>query len=236
MTKQKTRAPRNRTLTILDSEKDKKMPKIKHPAKYSDVLLPIFDRYLPDDNHKILDPFAGTGKLKQIRPNCTLLEIEPEWANLSSAVIGDATAMPFDDACFDAVCTSPTYGNRMADSFQDHQVDKKYKRNTYRHTLGRKLSDNNSGGMQWGEKYKTLHLMAWSECFRVLKNGGIFILNISDHIRKGKIIEVTKWHIDTLAEVGFVEKEHIKCETKRQRFGKNGSLRVGYESIVVFNK
>jgi len=37
------------------------MPKIKHPAKYSDVLLPVFDRYLPDDNHQILDPFAGQG-------------------------------------------------------------------------------------------------------------------------------------------------------------------------------
>jgi hypothetical protein len=173
------------------------MPKIKHPAKYSDVLLPVFDRYLPDDNHQILDPFAGTGKLKEIRPNCTLLEIEPEWADSCGAIVGDATAMPFNDACFDAICTSPTYGNRMADSFQDHKVEKKYKRNTYRHILGRKLSD---------------------------------------HIRNGKIIEVTKWHISTLVEVGFIEKEHIKVETKRQRFGQNGSLRVGYESIVVFYK
>ena len=212
------------------------MPKIGHPAKYSDVLLPIFDRYLPCDNHQILDPFAGTGKLKQIRPNCTLLEIETEWADSCGAIIGDATTMPFDDACFDAICTSPTYGNRMADSFQDHQVEKKYKRNTYRHILGRKLSDNNSGGMQWGEKYKALHFKAWQECFRVLKKGGIFVLNISDHIRAGQTIAVTDWHIITLIEVGFIKREHVKVETKRQRFGQNGFLRVGYESIVVFDK
>jgi len=212
------------------------MPKIEHPAKYSDVLLPIFDKYLPDDTCKILDPFAGTGKLKTIRPNCTLLEIEPEWANICGAIVGDATDMPFSTDYFDAICTSPTYGNRMADAFQDHQVEKKYKRNTYTHSLGRKLSVNNSGGMQWGEKYRTLHFKAWQECFRVLKKGGIFILNISDHIRTGQIMEVTKWHINTLVGVGFSEREHIKCETKRQRFGQNGSLRVGYESIVVFDK
>jgi hypothetical protein len=89
---------------------------IKHPAKYSDCLLPIFDNYLPDNSHKILDPFAGTGKLRKVRSNCILLEIEPEWANESGAIIGDATMMPFDSGYFDAICTSPTYGNRMADS------------------------------------------------------------------------------------------------------------------------
>lgn len=212
------------------------MGKIEHPAKYSDVLLPIFDRYLPDNIHQILDPFAGTGKLKKIRPSCTLLEIEPEWANLCGAIVGDATAMPFDDDYFDAICTSPTYGNRMADNFQDHQTEKKYKRNTYRHKLGRRLSANNSGGMQWGRKYRTLHVKAWQECFRVLKNGGVFVLNISDHIRAGEVIEVSKWHINTLVKIGFVEREHIKCGTRRNRSGKNSSLRVGYESIVVFDK
>jgi len=35
------------------------MLEIKHPAKYSEVLLPIFDKYLPDDTRRILDPFAG---------------------------------------------------------------------------------------------------------------------------------------------------------------------------------
>lgn len=209
---------------------------IKHPAKYSDVLLPIFDKYLPDDTHLILDPFAGTGKLKKIRANSILLEIEPEWANSCGAIVGDATAMPFGNDYFDAICTSPTYGNRMADSFQDHQVEKNYKRNTYRHALGRPLAENNSGGMQWGERYRAFHTKAWAECYRVLKPGGVLILNISDHIRAGQIIAVTAWHIDTLINAGFIEKEHIKCETKRQRFGENRLLRVDYESIIIFNK
>ena len=133
--------------------------KIKHPAKYSDALMPVFDKILPK-NGEILDCFAGTGKLRQIRPNAVLLEIEPEWAQINGAIVGDATNMPFDSELFDAVCTSPTYGNRMADSFIDHKPEKQYKRNTYTHCLGRKLSENNSGGMQFGEKYKELHKKA----------------------------------------------------------------------------
>lgn len=209
---------------------------LRHPAKYSDVLLPFFDQYLPDDTQLILDPFAGTGKLKQIRPNSVLLEIEPDWAEMSGAIIGDATKMPFKDACFDAICTSPTYGNRMADCFNDHQIGKNYKRHTYRHVLGKPLSVNNSGGMQWGEKYRTLHCQAWLECFRVLKSCGVLVLNISDHIRNYTVVPVTKWHIDTLAKVGFIETKHEKIKTKRQRFGQNSALRVEHESIVVFNK
>lgn len=192
---------------------------MKHPAKYSDNLLPVFKDMLYGCE-KILDPFAGTGKLKQIFPNCTLLEIEPEWANLSGAVIGDATKMPFENNFFDAICTSPTYGNRMADYFIDHQIEKKYKRNTYRHILGRELSENNSGSMQWGEKYKNFHFKSWLECKRVLKNNGLFCLNISNHIRGGIEQYVTEWHIETLLKIGFKLLQHEKIQTKRNRWDK----------------
>lgn len=182
---------------------------MKHPAKYSDVLLPVFKGMLLGCK-AILDPFAGTGKLRSVFPDCTLLEIEPEWASISGAIVGDATDMPFADCSFDAICTSPTYGNRMADFFVDHQIEKQYKRNTYTHQLGRKLSANNSGAMQWGEKYRNLHLKAWAECSRVLKPSGLFCLNISNHIRNGKEVFVTEWHIETLENMGFYVLEHLK--------------------------
>lgn len=208
---------------------------MKHPAKYSDVLLPVFKEMLTGCN-AILDPFAGTGKLRLVFPDCTLLEIEPEWAAISGAIVGDATDMPFADCSFDAICTSPTYGNRMADSFTDHQPEKQYKRNTYTHQLGRKLSENNSGAMQWGEKYKELHRKAWSECSRVLKPMGLFCLNISNHIRNGKEVFVTEWHIETLRNIGFTVLEHRKIETRRNRMGQNGSARVQHESVVLLRK
>lgn len=201
---------------------------MKHPAKYSNAFLPIFKNKL-EGYERILDPFAGTGKLKEVRSDAVLLEIEFDWAN---CLYGDALNMPFRDNSFNAICTSPTYGNRMADNFE---CKKGYKRNTYRHCLGKKLKMNNSGHMQWGPKYKEFHEKAWSECKRVLKNNGLFILNISDHIRKGGQIFVTDWHIDTLQNLGFKVKEHIKDETKRMKFGANSHPRVPYESIIIFD-
>jgi SAM-dependent methyltransferase len=221
---------------IADIIQVKRRRKLKHPAKYSDVLLPVFKEML-SGCEKILDPFAGTGKLRLVFPDCTLLEIEPEWAAMSSgAIVGDATNMPFADCSFDAICTSPTYGNRMADSFIDHQTEKQYKRNTYTHVLGRKLSANNSGAMQWGERYREFHLKAWAECSRVLKPKGLFCLNISNHIRKGKEQYVTEWHIEALVNIGFSVLEHRKIKTRRNRMGRNGNVRVQHESVVLLRK
>ena len=209
--------------------------KIRHPAKYTESLLPIFKQYIPDDS-SVLDPFAGTGKIKKIIPWAILLEIEHEWAKICGAIVGDATDMPFKSKCFDIICTSPTYGNRMADHFIDHQKEKKYTRNTYTHCLGSPLHKNNSGRMNWGAKYKNLHKKAWVECRRVLTKNGTLILNISNHIRSGLEIDVTSWHISELEKLGFLLKNTHEIKTPRQRFGANSNLRVGHESILVFKK
>ena len=208
---------------------------MKHPAKYSKELLPIFNKYLHGIKD-VLDPFGGTGKLLEIVPTATILEIEPEWAGMSNAIIGDATDLPFKNESFSAVCTSPTYGNRMADSFVDGKPEKKYIRNTYTHTLGRKLSKNNSGCMQWGDKYRKIHELAWREVKRVLKPQGLFLLNISNHIRNKKEINVAEWHLQTILTYGFqlIKEERIK--TKRQRMGENKEARVDHEKVYVFIK
>ena len=38
---------------------------IKHPAKFSDSILNFLYSYIPKRGCKVLDPFAGTGKLKK---------------------------------------------------------------------------------------------------------------------------------------------------------------------------
>ncbi len=215
---------------------------IKHPAKYTDIFIPIFAKYLKGCK-TVLDPFAGTGKLALIKYHgfkgrviCS--EIEPEWANcgcydVDEWYIGDSSKMPWKDGSFDAICTSPTYGNRMADHFNARDGSK---RNTYKDALGRHLSVNNSGRMQWGEKYRKLHIKVYIECQRVLKDKGILIINTSDHIRGGKVIEVGAWHRDTLKDLGFNLSETIKIPTPRNRFGENYELRVDYEHIFIFEK
>lgn len=207
-----------------------------HPAKYSAALLPHFATWLCG-YPRLLDPFAGTGKLRTIRPDAVLLEIEPEWAALSGAVIGDALNMPWEwTGSFDAVCTSPTYGNRMADHFTDHQPEKRYRRNTYTHALGRKLDPRNSGSLQWGDAYRAFHTQAWQEVARVLRPGGRFVLNISDHIRAGQRVPVAAWHRETVLSLPFTLTATIAVPTPRQRYGQNGAARVTEEMIFVFDK
>lgn len=207
---------------------DKIIIKTPHPAKYTDCLLSIFEKMIPK-NSKVLDPFAGTGKIHLLPFETVGLEIEPEWAKMHPQTFcGDATDMPFADDTFDVICTSPTYGNRMADS---HNAKDASKRNTYTHTIGRKLHKNNSGQMQWGQEYKDLHIKAYRECKRVLKPNGLFILNIKNHIRNGKEIDVHGWHITALENIGFIFSETVNVPVKGNGFGSNGAKRVGYEFI-----
>ena len=209
------------------------MTKIKHPAKYTDVLLPIFEEMLIDCN-TVLDPFAGTGKIHSLPFNTIGVEIEPEWAQMNeNTITGDATDLQFANSEFDAICTSPTYGNRMADC---HNAKDGSSRNTYTHKLGRQLSDNNTGKMQWGNKYRTLHISAWSECFRVLKKDGVFILNFKNHIRKGKEVDVFSWHIKELLNIGFAIEEIRQVKTNGNGFGQNGKLRTGFEFVAKLRK
>lgn len=125
------------------------------------------------------------------------------------------------------------YGNRMADH---HNARDGSKRNTYKHALGRDLHTENTGAMQWGEAYRDKHRRVWTECRRLLKPGGRFVLNISDHIRGGKVMPVTDWHIRTLEGLGYTVQEHRQVKTPRQRHGANGHLRVDNEWVCVFEK
>ena len=130
---------------------------MKHPAKFTDSILDAIKPILLP-HWVILDPFGGTGKLKEIAPNAIINEIEFEWVAMgkpASVINGDALSLPFANDTFDAIVTSPTYSNRMADS---HNAKDGSKRNTYRHTLGRALHSNNSGQLQWGDNYRNKHI------------------------------------------------------------------------------
>ena len=215
----------------------------KHPAPYTDALLPIMAGLLPKGPALILDPFCGTGKVARLQswlPNAIFYgyEIEPEWAEQARAAgcivtTGDCRQMHYPNNYITAICTSPTYANRLADH---HEARDNSPRHTYRHTLGRPLSPGNSGQLQWGDAYRAFHLEAWTECRRVLQPGGILVLNVKDHIRKGELQPVTNWHAVTLLMLGFTCTARVHVPCPGQRHGANGHLRVNYESVLQFRK
>lgn len=213
-------------------------PKKDHPAPFSDPILDrVADRVRGAET--VLDPFAGTGRVHELRdragvPNTVGIEIEPEWAAKHPDTIeGDALDLPLDDHSVDAIATSPTYGNRMADH---HNANDDSTRLTYKHSLGRDLNENNSGAMQWGDEYRDFHRRAWSEAERVLKPGGTFVVNIKDHIRDGQKQDVVAWHIDTLYGLGLHLMGLDLVPTKGVMAGANADTRVCAEVVLTFRK
>lgn len=213
-----------------------------HPAKYNDALLAVMadmlSTYSPPNKRRLrlLDPFAGTGKVFTLShwldADIEAVELEPEWAAHDARIhVGNALDLPWRSNYFDAIVTSPTYGNRMADGLID-----KYERITYASRLGRKLTPGNSGAMQWGEHYRNFHVYAWEEATRVLRQRGLFLLNCKNHIRDGVEQQVTQWHVETLQAQGLRVVEWRKVPAPGMRFGQNADKRIDFEYVVKLTK
>lgn len=123
------------------------------------------------------------------------------------------------------------YGNRLADH---HDAKDGSVRHSYTHTLGRKLHADNSGTLHWGDAYRQFHDAAWTECLRVLRSDAFVLLNVSNHIRRGKEQPVVDWHLTwfLLHHCVFVELEHIT--TPRLRAGANHDARTPHEFLLHF--
>lgn len=205
-----------------------------HPARFALGLLPIFAAAVPVARYpRVLDPFAGTGRIHLLENGTVGVELEPEWARLHpDTLVGNALDLPFGDTSFDAIVTSPTYGNRFADK---HDAKDGSLRRSYTHDLGRKLTESNSGGMQWGKDYRHFHAQAWEGAWRVLRSGGRFVLNVKDHDRQFTRQHVAAWHVTTLLGLGFELAWFDQLEGGGLRQGENHEDRYP-EQIFVLDK
>jgi hypothetical protein len=84
--------------------------------------------------------------------------------------------------------------------------------------------------------YWDLHGAAWRELWRTLKDDAVFVLNVSDFIRGGKVVPVVAKHRALCQEIGFSVVKSFEIETPRLRYGENREARVPTESILVFKK
>lgn len=210
-----------------------------HPATYSRAILDVFARHL-EPHTTVLDPFAGVGGIHQLSDRVDVktigVEIEPEWAEQGKSLCGDSRQLDYliGAKSVDVIATSPAYGNRMADH---HDAKDDSHRNTYRHTLGRELTEGNAGGMQWGDEYRELHADVWAIAVTRLKPGGKFLLNIKDHVRAGEVQQVAAWHVDQLCRrigLELVAKHFIA--SRGLPSGENAEERVHGEEVFVFVK
>lgn len=212
---------------------------VQHPAKFSANVITAIKAVLDERAFKgyILDPFAGVGgalELASLQPMRIIIgvELEPEWAACSPYIYqGDARHLPFIDDTFDAIITSPPYGNRMADSYGGDA--KGSRRHTYRVALGRPLTSGSAAGLQWGTAYQETMAAALADMDRVLRPGGLVVLNLSNHIRKGKLIPVCDWYLRECGKLGWLLVDEVPVATPRNRMGANAELRASSEWLFV---
>ena len=213
-----------------------------HPAAFSNAVLTKIADHLRSENLAtravVLDPFAGTGRIHELADQLHVktrgVEIEPKWAAMHADTIeGNALELTneFPPGTVAAIATSPTFGNRMADTYTDDTV-----RQTYTAANGEDLHDDNSGSLQWGDEYRAFHEVAWAEAEAVLKAGGVLSLNIKNHIRQGVEQRVTEWHINTLLSLGLVLEAIDIIPTRGLMAGENADKRTLAEFQIKFRK
>lgn len=119
------------------------------------------------------------------------------------------------------------------------------KRNTYAHNL-RRAGHEPVGGptdatlMGWGPAWRDLHVQALAEAYRVVRPGGLLVVNISNHLatertgadpREQKVVE---WFTHAMIAGGGYLWEARRVHTQRQQLGANRHRAPG-ELVLVFH-
>lgn len=172
-------------------------PAESHPAKYSAGMVEHFAdliewwRSNDSDITHVADPMAGHGGIFPLEAladvTCHALEIEPRFAAMHPRTIVHDSTTAWPDTIpdqVDAVITSPTYGNRMGDTYLPPESDRS-KRMTYTVANGAPLHRNNTGRInRLNGDYRLLHAMIVARIAERVRPGGHVVINVKDSAPK----------------------------------------------------
>lgn len=226
----------------------------RHPAPFNEAFLRYVVSALGDQFLRgpmwLLDPMAGTCRLHRlqghhgdvlVRTFCS--ELEPEWTEPSPdpalgftqagvhafQALHDRTA---DEKLFAGprwIVTSPVWGNRMADH---HEAKDESDRLTYRHRLGRPVSEGSSCSMPWGDEYRAWHTTFLRYAYETSLDGERMFIEIGDHLRTVKRTavraQVTAWWIKAGVAAGWHLERAERLSVGRLRKGANHAVRIPY--------
>lgn len=214
------------------------------------------------------DPFAGSGRIVHLASRLPLglitgTELEPEFIdpeNRPTIRAGDALDQPTYRRLHRqsrpglgfhhrAIVTSVVYPNGMTDH---HDAKDDSTRVTYRHRLGRPLTDRSTAAHGWGRgvatgyRWKRMHVL-WVglavEWITSIDGPGprprsLMVVNIKDHYHEGARVPVVGWMHDVLAAAGGSLLADVQVPLNGMGYGANqrtkGGLKTTHEHVLVY--
>jgi hypothetical protein len=209
-------------------------PLAKHPAKFSDPILPVLRRLVEKEltrcRHEdqvrgitVVDPFAGVGRIHRLAreprgPKGTWIdtlgvEIEQEWAACHRNTIC-ADAMVWLDNLRDQQVLQPA-STRSVDMWvtsptygnrmaDHHDAQDGSTRHGYRFYLGRMPTEGSSAVMPWGPDYWEFHAEAYRRMLAVSRGGAPLVLNVSNFPKGKTMVDAVEWHRGAAIGAGWL--------------------------------
>ena len=211
----------------------------RHPATWNDALIAAAVELI--DHHTeepgiLIDPMAGEGRHYEALADAgwtLILSDIHAWPHRSSRVVhGDATDIARDDNSIDVLLTSPPFGNRLADKMSTDDD----RRITYADRRGCDTADNDAAGLQWGSAYRSTMQDIWTETARVLRDDGLAVIDIKDHIRRDVRQHVTAWTVDAWQQLGWTVTDIIPVPAIGYRGVRHDRARTDAHSLIALRR
>lgn len=242
-----------------------------HPAKmHLGLLRFLVERYTHYDQ-TILDPMAGSGSLllgAYLLRNVILRDLQPEYVDLmrKSEIIlrrraglfcgcidiAQADARTLEGVTCDHIIFSPPYGfevgtpgswerrvQRLATVHHDKRWQRafgNYTAHNFHYSGGQDNTGNKSGRNYWADM-----TAIYARCAELLSPGGLLILVLKNHYRRGKLIDVVGKTVEVISALGpaLIARhgryiDNLSLWQRRRK--EQGQPIVEVEDVLVFRK